>query len=96
MNVQAVDLHLSGDAQADELIDELEDNEHHNDDVQIHGDQTQQLGAQLCQAAAVEQAGVLSVGTGGEQAHRNGAPHAVCKVDGDRTHGVIQDRKSVV
>ena len=32
---------------------------------------------------------MLGVGTGGEQAHRNGAPHAVCKMNGHRTHGVL-------
>ena len=89
VDIQTVDLHLCGNAQADELIDELEDNEHHNDNVDVNGNEAQQLGAQLCQTAAVEETCVLSVGTGGEQAHRNGAPHAVCKVDGNCTNRVI-------
>ena len=89
VDVQAVDLHLRGDAQADGLVNDLEDDEHHDDNVGIHADQTQQLGAQLCQTAAVEETCVLSVGTGGEQAHRNGAPDAVGKVDRNRTYGVI-------
>ena len=89
VDIQTVDLHLCGNAQADELIDELEDNEHHNDNVDVNGNEAQQLGAQLCQTAAVEETCVLGVGAGGEQAHRNGAPDAVGKVDRNRTYGVI-------
>ena len=47
MDIQAVDFHLSRDAQADGFVDDLEDDEHHDHNVGIHADQTQQLGAQL-------------------------------------------------
>ena len=43
VDVQTVDLHLCGNAQADELIDELEDNEHHDHNIDINGHETQQL-----------------------------------------------------
>ena len=89
VDIQAVDLHLSGDAQADGFVDDLEDEEHHDHNVHINGDKAQQLGAQLCKAAAVEQALAHAVAAVGEQAHGNGAPHAVCKVNGDSAHGVI-------
>ena len=89
VDVQTVDLHLGGHTQAKGLINDLEDDEHHHHNVDIHADQTQQLGAQLCQTAAVEQTGMGGVGAGGEQTHRNGAPDAVCKVDGNSTYGVV-------
>ena len=44
VDIQTVDLHLCGNAQADELIDELEDNEHHNDNIDVNGHEAQQLG----------------------------------------------------
>ena len=45
VDIQAVDLHLSRDAQADGLVDDLEDDEHHDHNVYINGDKAQQLGA---------------------------------------------------
>ena len=89
VDVQAVDLHLSGDAQADGLVDDLEDEEHHDDDIDIDRDEAQQLDAQLAQAAAVEQALAHAVAAVGEQADCDGAPHAVCKVDGDCADGIV-------
>ena len=69
VDIQTVDLHLSGDAQADGFVDDLEDDEHHDHNVHINGDKAQQLGAQLCKAAAVEQALAHAVAAVGEQAH---------------------------
>ena len=66
VDVQTVDLHLGGHTQAKGLINDLEDDEHHDHNVGIHADQTQQLSAQLCQTAAVEQTGMGGVGAGGE------------------------------
>ena len=50
---------------------------------------------ELAQTAAVEQALTDTVAAVGEEAHGNGTPDAVCKVDGDSAHGVI-DLRNVI
>ena len=89
VDVQTVDLHLSGAAEADGLVDDLEDEEHDDEDVGIHHDEAQQLDTQLAQTAAVEQTLADAVAAVREEADGDGAPDAVCKVDGDSAHGVV-------
>ena len=82
--IQAVDLLLLGDAQADGLFDDREDDEHRGQHPGRHADNAQQLDAQLGKAAAVEQAAL-----GGKQADGDGAPRTVHAVHRDSADGVI-------
>lgn len=49
VDVQTVDLHLSGNAEADGLVDDFEDDEHDGQNIGIDHDEAQQLDAQLAQ-----------------------------------------------
>ena len=84
MDVQAVDLFLFGDPQADGLFDKGEDDEHGYQHPDRHADKAQHLHAEEGEAVAVENA--LA---GGEKAGGQGAPGTVGAVDGNRTHGVV-------
>ena len=95
VDVQTVDLYLSGNAETDSLVNDFEDDEHDGQNIGIDHDEAQQLDAQLAQTAAVEQALADTVAAVGEEAHGNGTPDAVCKVDGDSAHGVIDLRNII-
>ena len=83
-HIQASDLLLSRAAQADGFLDDCKGNGHHDRSICTDGHNTQRLNTQLAEAAAVEQA-ILNI----EEAHSNGAPQAVCKVNTHGAHGII-------
>ena len=82
--VEAVDLDLLRHAQADELVDDLEDHEHRGQDPRRHGDESERLDAQLGHAAAIEEAAV-----GGKEANAERAEGAAAAVDRDGADGVV-------
>ena len=88
VDIKPFNLHFGRYAQADGFVDDLKYDEHDNEHIAQHGNDAQRLTAQLAEAAAVKQPFVRGC-AGGEQADGQRAPHAVCKVDGNRAHRVV-------
>ena len=77
MQIQSVDFHLGRDTQADDGINDLEDNEHHDQYISVDGKDPQSLDAQKFGPAAVEKALHDAVFAGGKESDRDRSPDAV-------------------
>lgn len=84
VDVQAVDLLLAGNAQADGLFQQEEHQCDGNADPSAYSQHAQHLYAQEAEAPAVKQAAVR-----GEQAREHSAQRAVDKMHADGTHRVV-------